>query len=183
MVLLGVVKDNETFEFCMCNPPFFETFEEAGLNPKTSCGGTHEEMVCVGGEQAFVSRIIQDSAVLRERFRWYTSMLGKKANLKLLISKLWEVGVTVVKTTEFVQGQTSRWGLAWSFVPPATRKIIAPTPVSKSSLLSFMLEGIKRQYSAADVLQSVEEFFKSFGASSKLNSNTFSVDVRFVFGI
>jgi 23S rRNA (adenine1618-N6)-methyltransferase len=68
-VLLGVVKENETFDFCMSNPPFFETFEEAGLNPKTSCGGTPEEMVCNGGEQAFVSRIIKDSAVLRQRFR------------------------------------------------------------------------------------------------------------------
>lgn len=108
-------------------------------------------------------------------------MLGKKANLKLLISKLWAVGVTVVKTTEFVQGQTSRWGLAWSFIPP-DRKIVAvrtPHVSSKNSLLSFMLEGIKREYSAADVLQSVEGFFKSCGASSKLNSSTFSVDVRF----
>lgn len=68
-VLLGVVKENETFDFCMSNPPFFETFEEAGLNPKTSCGGTPEEMVCNGGEQAFVTRIIEDSAVLRQRFR------------------------------------------------------------------------------------------------------------------
>ncbi|KAG2308017.1 hypothetical protein Bca4012_083025 [Brassica carinata] len=176
-VLVGVVKESETFDFCMCNPPFFETFEEAGLNPKTSCGGTPAEMVCVGGEQAFVTRIIQDSAVLKQRFRWYTSMLGKKANLKLLISKLWQVGVTVVKTTEFVQGQTSRWGLAWSFIPPARKILAPPRPVSKNSLLSFMLEGIKRQYSAADVLQSVEEFFKSCGASSKLNSSTFSVDI------
>ncbi|ESQ45998.1 hypothetical protein EUTSA_v10000146mg [Eutrema salsugineum] len=174
-ILLGVVKENETFDFCMSNPPFFETFGEAGLNPKTSCGGTPEEMVCNGGEQAFVTRIIQDSIILRQRFRWYTSMLGKKANLKLLISKLWEVGVTVVKTTEFVQGQTSRWGLAWSFIPTA-RKIISP-PVAKKSISSFMLEGITRQYSAADVLQSVEEFFKSCGASCKLNSSTFSVDI------
>lgn len=68
-VLLGVVKKNETFDFCMSNPPFFETFEESGLNPKTSCGGTPEEMVCNGGEQAFVSRIIEDSTVLRQRFR------------------------------------------------------------------------------------------------------------------
>lgn len=68
-VLLGVVKENETFDFCMSNPPFFETFEESGLNPKTSCGGTPEEMVCNGGEQAFVSRIIEDSTVLRQRFR------------------------------------------------------------------------------------------------------------------
>uniref|UniRef100_A0A1J3EL50 U6 small nuclear RNA (adenine-(43)-N(6))-methyltransferase n=1 Tax=Noccaea caerulescens TaxID=107243 RepID=A0A1J3EL50_NOCCA len=174
-VLVGVVKEDETFDFCMSNPPFFETFEEAGLNPKTSCGGTPEEMVCNGGEQAFVTRIIQDSTVLRQRFRWYTSMLGKKANLKPLISKLWEAGVTVVKTTEFVQGQTSRWGLAWSFMP-TVRKIVAP-PVAKKSVLSFMLEGIKRQYSATDVLQSVEDFFKSFGASCKLNSSTFSVDI------
>lgn len=65
-------------------------------------------------------------------------MLGKKANLKLLISKLWEAGVTIVKTTEFVQGQTSRWGLAWSFMP-TVRKIIAP-PVAQKSVLSFMLE-------------------------------------------
>ncbi|VVB08555.1 unnamed protein product [Arabis nemorensis] len=174
-VLLGVVKENETFDFCMSNPPFFETWGEAGLNPKTSCGGTPEEMVCNGGEQAFVTRIIEDSAVLRQRFRWYTSMLGKKANLKYLTSKLWEVGVTIVKTTEFVQGQTSRWGLAWSFMP-TVRKIIA-LPVAKKSVLSFMLEGIKRQYIAVDVLQSVEEFFKSCGASSKLNSSTFSVDI------
>lgn len=67
-------------------------------------------------------------------------MLGKKANLKLLIPKLWEVGVTIVKTTEFVQGQTSRWGLAWSFMP-TVRKIIAP-PVAKKNVLSFMLEVI-----------------------------------------
>ncbi|EOA27420.1 hypothetical protein CARUB_v10023555mg [Capsella rubella] len=147
-VLLGVVKENETFDFCMSNPPFFETFEESGLNPKTACGGTPEEMVCNGGEQAFVSRIIEDSAVLRQRFRWYTSMLGKKATLKLLISKLWEVGVTIVKTTEFVQGHTLGTRL-----------------------------GIKWQYSAVDVLQSVEEFFKSCGASCKLSSSTFSVDI------
>jgi 23S rRNA (adenine1618-N6)-methyltransferase len=40
-----------------------------------------------------------------------------------------------------------------------------------------MLECIKRQYSAVDVLQSVVEFLKSCGASCKLNSSTFSVDI------
>lgn len=59
-------------------------------------------------------------------------------NLKFLISKLREVGVTIVKTTEFVQGQTCRWGLAWSFVPPA-KKIISPR-VTQKNILSFMLE-------------------------------------------
>ncbi|RRT66270.1 hypothetical protein B296_00032289 [Ensete ventricosum] len=68
-VLVGVVKDDEKFDFCMCNPPFFESINEAGLNPKTSCGGTPEEMVYPGGEQAFVTQIINDSVVLRNSFR------------------------------------------------------------------------------------------------------------------
>lgn len=74
-VLLGVVKDGEKYDFCMCNPPFFETMEEAGLNPKTSCGGTPEEMVCCGGEKAFITRIIEDSIVLKQSFRYHPSFL------------------------------------------------------------------------------------------------------------
>lgn len=70
-VLVGVVKDEENFDFCMCNPPFFETMEEAGLNPKTACGGTSKEMVCPGGEQAFITRIIEDSVKLKQSFRYY----------------------------------------------------------------------------------------------------------------
>lgn len=65
-------------------------------------------------------------------------MVGKKSNLKFLISKLREVRVTIVKTTEFVQGQTCRWGLAWSFMPPA-RKLV-PSHVAEKTNLSFMLE-------------------------------------------
>ena len=70
--------------------------------------------------------------------RWYTSMVGRKSNLKFLMSKLREVGVTIVKTTEFVQGQTCRWGLAWSFMP--TAKGLVPSHVAEKSNLSFMLE-------------------------------------------
>ncbi|XP_034903320.1 uncharacterized protein [Populus alba] len=173
-LLLGVVRDGEKFDFCMCNPPFFETMEEAGLNPKTACGGTPEEMVCPGGEKAFITRIIEDSVVLKESFWWFTSMVGRKVNLKFLTSKLREVGVTIVKTTEFVQGQTCRWGLAWSFVPPV-RKIISPL-VQKNSL-SFTLEGLQRQFSAFHVLQSIESFFCLGGASCKLNASSFVVDI------
>ncbi|KAF5951541.1 hypothetical protein HYC85_009485 [Camellia sinensis] len=174
-VLLGVVRDGEKFDFCMCNPPFFETMEEAGLNPKTSCGGTPKEMVCPGGEEAFISRIIQDSLQLKQSFRWYTSLVGRKSNLKILISKLREVGVTIVKTTEFVQGQTCRWGLAWSFMPPS-RKIIS-SHVAEKNVLSFTLEGLQRKYSAIHVLESVESFFCSAGASSKSNASAFTIDI------
>ncbi|KAF9622164.1 hypothetical protein IFM89_030022 [Coptis chinensis] len=174
-VLIGVVRDDEHFDFCMCNPPFFESMEEAGLNPKTACGGTPEEMVCPGGERAFIMRIIDDSVVLKQSFRWFTSMIGRKANLKVLVSKLWEVGVTIVKTTEFVQGETYRWGLAWSFVPPA-RKVVA-SHVAEKSNISFMLEGLQRQFSAVHVLKSVESYFLASGASCKSDPSSFVVNV------
>ncbi|XP_074312965.1 uncharacterized protein LOC141648313 isoform X2 [Silene latifolia] len=173
-ILVGVVKEGEKFDFCMCNPPFFESMEEAGLNPKTSCGGTTEEMACPGGERAFISRIIEDSVTLKQSFRWYTSMVGKKSNLKSLTSKLREVGVTIVKTTEFVQGQTCRWGIAWSFMSPAKR--IVTSHGCQKSQLSFMLEGLQRQSSAFGVLQSVESFFTRFGVSCKSNAASFTVD-------
>lgn len=67
-------------------------------------------------------------------------MVGRKINLKFLISKVREAGATVVKTTEFVQGQTTRWGLAWSFLPPR-RNLISPNAPIKTNL-SFMLQVI-----------------------------------------
>lgn len=106
-------------------------------------------------------------------------MVGRKTNLKTLISKLRELGVSIVKTTEFVQGQTSRWGLAWSFVPPA-RKIVSSHVAQKNSL-SFTLEGIQRQFGALHILQSVESFFVSAGASCKLNMSLFAIDINASF--
>ncbi|PKA54246.1 23S rRNA (adenine1618-N6)-methyltransferase [Apostasia shenzhenica] len=175
-ILVGVVKGGENFDFCMCNPPFFESIEEAGLNPKTSCGGTPEEMVYPGGERAFITRIIDDSVQLKHSFRWFTSMVGRKVNLKFLISKLREVGVSVVQTTEFVQGRTARWGLAWSFMPPNKSSITSNAP-NRSHLGSFTVEGLKRQYGAFQILKSVESFFKDNGVSFKSDSSSFSVDV------
>ncbi|VFQ65876.1 unnamed protein product [Cuscuta campestris] len=97
--------------------------------------------------------------------------------MKVLISKLWEVGVTVVKTTEFVQGQTCRWGLAWSFVAPANKAI--PHRIAEKTNDSFMLEGLQSGHSAFNLLQSVESFFCSNGASCKLNTASFYIDITY----
>lgn len=84
-ILVGVVKDGEKFDFCMCNPPFFEAMEEAGLNPKTACGGTSEEMVCPGGEKAFITRIVEDSVQLKQSFRYISSESSSGSYLVLVI--------------------------------------------------------------------------------------------------
>ena len=38
-VLRPAVRPGERFAFSMCNPPFFETIEQAGLNPHTAHAG------------------------------------------------------------------------------------------------------------------------------------------------
>jgi len=116
-ILAGAVRKGETFAFCMSNPPFFESIEEAGANPATSFGGSAEEMVYPGGELAFVRGMIEDSVELQGQIHWYTTMVGKKGTLKAVRSVLGRTrGVQAIRTTEFSQGKTSRWGIAWSFV-------------------------------------------------------------------
>ncbi|BBN05061.1 U6 snRNA m6A methyltransferase [Marchantia polymorpha subsp. ruderalis] len=173
-VLCGVLKDGERFDFCMCNPPFFETIEEAGLNPRTACGGTSHEMVCSGGELAFITQIIEDSVQLGTRIQWYTSMVGRKVNLNAITSRLRAVGVTMLRTTEFVQGRTSRWGIAWSFAP-VQQNVVLPRRISGSNKVSFMLEGINRQVSATDVLQELSKQLQAYGATNAVNIQSFSL--------
>ena len=77
-VLVGPWMDGlpaREWDFCMCNPPFFSSMDEAASKPSTACRGQEVEMVCPGGEVAFVGRIIYDSLQLRERFRWYHTPL------------------------------------------------------------------------------------------------------------
>ena len=107
----------------MCNPPFYESKADmltSAANkqrpPFTACTGSETEMVTSGGEVAFVSRMIDESLVLRDRVLWYTSMLGKFSSVAILVEKLKDNAIDNYAVTEFVQGsKTRRWGIAWSF--------------------------------------------------------------------
>ena len=50
-------------------------------------------MCTPGGEVAFITRIINESITLRERVRWYSSMVGKLSSISVLVDKLKELKV------------------------------------------------------------------------------------------
>jgi len=111
-----------SFEFTMCNPPFYESGDEMTrsaaskeLPPNAVCTGAEVEMITPGGELGFVGRIVRESLDYKERCRWYTSMLGKLTSAVELVKLLRENSVTNYAITEFVQGETRRWAIAWSF--------------------------------------------------------------------
>ena len=113
--LAGVVDPDATYDFCMCNPPFFDTDEERKLH-KAGHGGLRNEIECPGGESAFIGKIFGDSLALRGQIGWYTTMVGRKKNFKRLVGRIRAAReVKGIRTTTFVCGRTTRWGLAWTF--------------------------------------------------------------------
>ncbi|XP_063812096.1 RNA N6-adenosine-methyltransferase METTL16 [Pseudophryne corroboree] len=141
-LLMDALKEESgiIYDFCMCNPPFFANEMEAqGVNsrnprrppPSSVNTGGITEIMAEGGELEFVKRIIHDSLQLKKRLRWYSCMLGKKCTLAPLKEELRVQGVPKVAHTEFYQGRTMRWALAWSFYDDVT----VPNPPSKKRKL------------------------------------------------
>ncbi|XP_053154827.1 RNA N6-adenosine-methyltransferase METTL16 [Hemicordylus capensis] len=141
LLLEALEEESEViYDFCMCNPPFFANQLEAkGVNsrnprrppPSSVNTGGITEIMAEGGELEFVKRIIHDSLQLKKRLRWYSCMLGKKCTLAPLKEELRIHGVPKVTHTEFCQGRTMRWALAWSFY----ENVKVPSPPSKKRKL------------------------------------------------
>ncbi|XP_055631255.1 U6 small nuclear RNA (adenine-(43)-N(6))-methyltransferase [Toxorhynchites rutilus septentrionalis] len=113
----------ERFDFCMCNPPFFDDGVETKMEnrtgrrkePSNAKTGSSAELSTDGGEVRFVGQIIEESMELRDRIHVYTSMIGHKRNYEELLRMLKGHGINNMTTTRFCQGNTTRWGIAWSF--------------------------------------------------------------------
>jgi 23S rRNA (adenine1618-N6)-methyltransferase len=112
----------DSLDFTMCNPPFFASKEEASATflkdqqPFAACTGADVEMITPGGEVDHVSRMVNESIVLKQRVQWYTAQLGKLSSLHAIVQQLKDVGcrnwaVHVLQPS----GQTVRWALGWSW--------------------------------------------------------------------
>lgn len=118
----------KTHDFCMCNPPFFSTLDDlnstatskknrTGHRPSPHNGrtGINCELIVEGGECDFVQKIIEESCQLKDAIKIYTTMLGHKSSVDKIIKFLAAQGITNFCQTEFCQGHTTRWGIAWTF--------------------------------------------------------------------
>ncbi|KAE8853992.1 hypothetical protein HRS9122_00984 [Pyrenophora teres f. teres] len=121
LTALGV----DRLDFTICNPPFFTDVadmhsslkgEGKSWKPNAVCTGSENEMVYPGGDVGFVTKMVNESLMLREKVQWYTSLFGKLESAKAIIRLLknhginnWAVGVVEVGSS------TKRWIVAWSF--------------------------------------------------------------------
>ncbi|CAB0006363.1 unnamed protein product [Nesidiocoris tenuis] len=121
--LVGALEEDVSYSFCMCNPPFHKdnappkSRHPDRHGPRNAPTGTKVEVSVSGGEEAFVSRIVEDSALLKTKIGIYTVMLGHKSSVAPLKQKAIEAGAADVASSVFCQGRTTRWGFAWTFHP------------------------------------------------------------------
>lgn len=105
----------------MCNPPFYADREEMIesrtsklLPPKSSLEATDNELFTAGGEAAFLLRMFEESLSTTD-ITWFTTMVGKKSTLQVLVERFKEKGLSNYSCHEIIQGSgTRRWTVAWT---------------------------------------------------------------------
>ncbi|CAB3220738.1 unnamed protein product [Arctia plantaginis] len=130
------------FDFCMCNPPFYSNVQElcesrspARLPPKNGFTGSPQELITEGGELEFCRKLIRESKKYKDNIIIFTTMVGHKYNLIVLVQDLKTENIRHTHT-EFCQGRVTRWGLAWTYreydvynlVPPRNKPRKKQTP-------------------------------------------------------
>jgi 23S rRNA (adenine1618-N6)-methyltransferase len=136
-ILKGLLQPGEVFDLTLCNPPFHASPAEAregserkwrnlgrgaGGAPVLNFGGQGTELWCPGGEAAFVTRMIQESAALGDRCLWFTSLVAKEASLPEVKQALRTAGVVEHRIIAMAQGQKKSRILAWTFQDAGARE-------------------------------------------------------------
>jgi len=74
------------------------------------------ELCCEGGEEAFVCRMIAESARLPGSCMWFTTLVSKSASLPGVYRAIKYAGALHNKTIEMAQGQKKSRIVAWTFL-------------------------------------------------------------------
>lgn len=132
----GIIKPEESFDFTMCNPPFFSSKEQAkaarerkvrnlNLNKekknhskkiknKSNFKGHDSELWTKGGELEFITRMIHESILFEDQCTWFTSLVSNKGNISKLKKLIESYEKFEIKVIAMEQGNKLAHILAWS---------------------------------------------------------------------
>lgn len=127
-ILKGVLRDQEHFDFVLCNPPFYNSEEEAvkanlkkqqqlGIDKKErNFSGLAHELWCNGGEALFIKRMIKESVTVKNQVTWFTCLLSRKQHLDKPIKQINKLKATYKVIPMSIGNKETRF-LAWTFDP------------------------------------------------------------------
>ena len=126
----NIIQKGERFNLTICNPPFHASAEEAQAaftrklknlkrkkinKPIRNFGGINKEIWCEGGEGKFVWDMIKESKQFSEVCFWFSTLISKESNLKVVYKALKKAKVADVRTIEMGQGNKKSRIVAWTF--------------------------------------------------------------------
>jgi len=138
-IFLNIIKQEEIFDFSMCNPPFYTSKDEANMKSsekkvnlakskkekfnKTSpsnnlriFGGINSELWCEGGELTFIKTMIKQSVEVKNNCRWFTTLVSSKEHLIELKEVLKEMKIEDLKIIKMETSNKITHMLAWTFL-------------------------------------------------------------------
>lgn len=128
-LLIAVLDANSKYDFCMCNPPFFD-YREKPINRtlrraqlKQVASNVQSETCTEGGEVSFITKLMKESVQLKEQIKIFTTLVGKKCDFLYLKKELQKIHPKSTAFTEFCQGRTTRWGIAWTFLDISLKNV------------------------------------------------------------
>lgn len=127
----GVIQKGDYLDLTLCNPPFHDSPDAAaagsarkqrnlGLDSAAplNFAGQANELWCVGGEPAFLRRMLAESKDFAHQVYWFSTLVSKQQHLAKLQQQLQQLEATQVQVIEMSQGNKQSRILAWSFLTP-----------------------------------------------------------------
>ena len=136
-VFYGVINHHEKIHLSICNPPFHASADEALKSsqrkvknltgkktdsPERNFSGVSQELICEGGEHAFIHNMIRESRNFGKNCFWFSTLVSKQSNLKGIHKALEKYGAEDVKTIPMGTGNKSTRIVAWTFLTPEEKK-------------------------------------------------------------
>lgn len=136
-IFRGIIQKEELFDLTICNPPFHSSSEDAAAGSRRKIsnlkgekvketilnfGGQNSELWCEGGEVAFVSSIVRQSKEYASSCFWFSTLISKESNLKVVNEILHRLKATDIKTIPMGQGNKTSRVIAWTFLTSEEQK-------------------------------------------------------------
>lgn len=136
-IFRNIIQADEVFDMTMCNPPFHPSllaaqtgterkWKNLGIKKENknslNFGGRNTELWCEGGEEAFVIKMVEQSAKLPEKCFWFSTLVSQKSSLAGIYKALEKANASEVKTIGMAQGQKVSRIVAWTFLNEVQQK-------------------------------------------------------------
>lgn len=136
-IFTGIIKEDDRFDFTLCNPPFHKSQKEAEAGSKRKVqnltkkvvekaslnfGGMKNELWCKGGEVAFVKAMLKQSKKYAKNCFWFSTIVSKKDNLPYIYDAIDAIKPVEYDTIEMQHGQKISRIVIWTFLTKEEQK-------------------------------------------------------------